>query len=82
VRHLALTSYGDLVDHIELCATNVLVRIQHPVGRADERLFEVDRIVDNRDDSQMVSMPDEALGHRRPVAVRDAITLQPAGLQM
>ena len=82
VRHLALLPAGDLVDDVELRAPHFLIGIQDPVRGADERLLEVDGIVDDRDDHQVVAMPDEPLGHRRPVAVRDAVALEPAGLQM
>ena len=82
VRHVALLTARDLVHDVELRAPDLLTRVQHPVRGADERLLEIDGIVHDRDDRQVVAMTDEPLGHRRPVAVRDAVALQPAGLEM
>src|SRR5678815_5872255 len=82
MRHLTLRPSSDLVNHIELRATDLHAGIEHPVGRPDEWLFEIDRIVDDRYDSENVAVPDEALGHRRLVAVRDTVALQPAGFQV
>ena len=82
MRHVALLPAGHLVHDVELGASDLLTGIQHPVRAADKRLLEVDRIVHDRDDRQVVAMTNETLGHRRQVAVRDAVALQPAGLQM
>ena len=82
MRHFSLPSAGHFVNHVELGSPDFLIGIQDPVGRANERLFEVDRILDDRDNGQMVPVPDETLGHRRAVAVRDAVALKPAEFQV
>src|SRR5687767_7113298 len=82
MRHLPPSPYGDLVDHVELCPPHFLIRVEDPVRGANEWLFEVDGVIDHGHDHQVVAMPDESFRHRRPVAVRYAVALKPAGLEM
>ena len=82
VRHVTLLAASDLVNDVELRTPDLHAWVEHPVRRADERLLEVNRVVHDRHDGEEVSVPDETLGHRRLVAVRDAVALQPSSFQM
>src|SRR4029450_3636976 len=50
----------------------------HPLRSADERLFQVDRIVDERHQRQIVAVADEMFGHDSVRAARNAVALNDA----
>src|ERR1019366_7750371 len=58
------------------------VRSAHPLRSANERLFEVDRIVDNGDQRQKVAMPDEVLDHSGFGAAGDTVPLNDTAFHM
>ncbi len=82
VRDVALRVSRHLVDDVEFGAGDFLRRVDHPVGAADERLLEIDRILHDRHHRQHVAMPHEVFSHRRLVRVRDAVALNPPDLQV
>src|SRR6185369_392710 len=80
VRHEAGCPSGDLGDRLGGDTGELLREVLAPVRAPDERLLEVNRIVDDADDGQDVAVPDDVFGDRRAIAGGHAVALDPAGL--
>ena len=61
---------NDFNHRIARIRRDVLARCSHIIGRADERLGQINRIVNDHDDGQSVAMTDDVLGHHGLVAAR------------
>jgi len=59
---------------------DLLARIQDPVCRANEWLGQIHRIIDDADEREIVPVPDPVFGECCPVAARNTIASNPAGL--
>src|SRR5262245_10195404 len=82
VWYVAFRPARHFVDDVELRSTDFLAGVQHPVRASNEWLFEINGVVDDADHGQQIAVTDEVLRHRRPVAVSDAIALNPTSLEM
>ena len=68
VRHRTSLLGGDLDDalaRIQQLLGRQRTRVQQHVGRLDERLGEIDRVIGDGDQREHVAVPDVALGQRR-----------------
>ena len=81
MRHDALRTI-DLHDDLTRIRRDLLMRIQGEVGRADERLGEIHRIVDEDDPRQIVAVADEMFGDDRQIAARNPVAANPSHLEM
>jgi hypothetical protein len=50
--------------------------------RLDQRLSEIDRVLDDVDVRQQIAVPDEPLGHMSPIAQHQSVASDPPGFQM
>ena len=57
-------------------------RVEDVIVAAEQRLGEIDRIVHHDHPCQIVTVPDEVLGHGRAIAPGDSVTPRPAFLEM
>jgi hypothetical protein len=84
---------GQVMRHLTLLARHLhrrvaRIRLHHGIGReleavaADQRLGEVDRVLDHRDVRQHAAVPDEPFGHRGAVAQHGAVAAHPACLEV
>src|SRR4029453_4306202 len=72
----------DLHDNTAGVWSDALMRIEHPVRGPNERLFEIHRIVDPRDQGQRVAVADKSLDERCRVAPRHTVAANPSHLEM
>ena len=81
MRHVALLAldFGHVLTRIR---RDLLMRIESPVRRTHERLGQIHRIRDHRDQRQVVVVAHEVLGEHGLVAARDAVAANPPHLQM
>ena len=62
----------DFLHHPAWIGRDLLPQLQAVIAGADQRLFEMDRIVRDGDPGQVVAIADQELGHRRLVAAGQA----------
>jgi hypothetical protein len=86
MRHISLLLIRDLISNLGRTARAPSVgfarEVESPILSTNERLAQINGIVDDDDVHQVIAVTDKPFGHRRAIAGRHAVAHDPAHLDM